>query len=49
MNKALAYLLGFAGILVLLKLYFRGGVNYYYPSLNGKVIIVTGANTGIGF
>ena len=29
--------------------FFDGGTNRYYPDLSGKVIIVTGANSGIGF
>ena len=32
-----------------LKRYFNGGRNPHFPDLNGKVIVVTGANTGIGY
>ena len=35
--------------LVLLKRFFNGGKNYHYPDLSGKIIVITGANTGIGF
>jgi NAD(P)-dependent dehydrogenase (short-subunit alcohol dehydrogenase family) len=33
----------------MLKKYFAGGVNPFSPDLEGKVFIVTGANTGIGY
>lgn len=29
--------------------YMKGGKNKYYPGLHEKVIIITGANTGIGY
>jgi len=32
-----------------LKKYFNGGVNKHYPSLKDQVIVITGANTGIGY
>jgi NAD(P)-dependent dehydrogenase (short-subunit alcohol dehydrogenase family) len=35
--------------IALLKCYFNGGTNKYYPSLAGKTIVITGGNTGLGF
>lgn len=35
--------------IALLKCYFNGGTNKHYPTLEGKTIIITGANTGLGF
>ena len=35
--------------LVGLKRFFQGGRNHYFPDLSGKVILITGANTGLGF
>jgi NAD(P)-dependent dehydrogenase (short-subunit alcohol dehydrogenase family) len=40
---------GGALVLFLLKRYFNGGVNKYSEDLNGKVVIVTGSNCGIGY
>ena len=48
MEKTAAYLGGSAITLVLLKYFFNGGVNRHSPDLTGKVIVITGANTGIG-
>ena len=36
-------------VLALLKRYFNGGKNIYYPDLTGKIVVITGANTGLGF
>jgi len=36
-------------VLALLKKFFNGGTNTHTPSLEGKVIVVTGGNTGLGF
>ena len=35
--------------MILCKCFTRGGRNKYNPDLAGKVIIITGSNTGIGF
>ena len=35
-------------VLYLGKLYLNGGVNKFKPSLVGKVVLITGGNTGIG-
>jgi len=32
-----------------LKYYFNGGVNKNWPNLEGKTIVITGANVGLGF
>lgn len=34
--------------MALLRKYCDGGVNYHNPDLKGKIIIVTGANSGMG-
>jgi NADPH:quinone reductase-like Zn-dependent oxidoreductase len=34
--------------LFILKKYINGGVNYNFPNMDDKVVIVNGANTGIG-
>ncbi len=44
----LLYALGGLILLLLLKIYFNGGVCKISRDLNGEVIIITGANTGIG-
>ena len=36
-------------VLGAIKYYMIGGKNKYYPGLHEKVIIITGANTGIGY
>ena len=37
------------GVVVLLRWYFGGSYNKYETNLEGKIIVVTGANTGLGF
>ncbi|CAE7856640.1 RDH13, partial [Symbiodinium sp. KB8] len=39
---------GTAALGVLGRKYFQGGVNTHAPDMSGKVILITGANTGIG-
>ena len=34
--------------LILVKIYFNGGKNKYFPDMKNKIVIITGANTGIG-
>eukprot|EP01124_Arcella_intermedia_P005279 TRINITY_DN13116_c0_g1_i1.p1 TRINITY_DN13116_c0_g1~~TRINITY_DN13116_c0_g1_i1.p1 ORF type:complete len:320 (-),score=49.34 TRINITY_DN13116_c0_g1_i1:82-1041(-) len=40
---------GGASALAVGKWYLNGGVNPYHPSLEGRVVVVTGAYAGIGF
>jgi len=35
-------------ILILIKKYFNGGMNHEKPNMKDKVVLITGANTGIG-
>ena len=48
-DNAIAIVVGLLIVIVLTKLYFRGGSNEYYPDLTGKTVVITGANTGIGY
>ena len=36
-------------VIALLKRYFNGGRNVHYPDLTGKIVVITGANTGLGY
>jgi NADPH:quinone reductase-like Zn-dependent oxidoreductase len=36
-------------VLALLKRFFNGGKNIHYPDLTGKIVVITGANTGLGY
>ena len=36
-------------ILASIKKYFRGGVNEHVGYLDGQIVVITGANTGLGF
>ena len=48
-ENAIAIVIGTIILLVIQKWYFQGGVNEYYPDLTGKTVVITGANTGIGY
>jgi hypothetical protein len=47
-NKTLAFATGAIVFLTATKLYCRGGICRVDRDLNGKVIVVTGGNSGIG-
>lgn len=36
-------------LIIFIKYFFNGGTNEYWTNQEGKVIIITGANAGIGF
>lgn len=48
-NKVLAVTGVVVGLLAWANSYFNGRKNKYTADLTGKVVIITGANTGIGF
>ena len=35
--------------IALLKRFFNGGKNQFFPDLTDKIVVITGANTGLGF
>lgn len=48
MDSWIVYLISIHVLIIVLKIYFNGSYNKYYPNLTGKIIVVTGANAGIG-
>lgn len=36
-------------LIALLKRFFNGGKNIHYTDLTGKIVVITGANTGLGY
>ena len=48
MEKIAAILGGSVISVALAKRFFNGGVNKHSPDLTGKVVVITGANTGLG-
>ena len=49
MAEIAAGVAGGVAFLALTKWYCNGGVNKFKPDLSNKIIVVTGANTGLGF
>ena len=39
----------YSSILIPLKMYFNGGSNNWQSNMEGKVVVITGANCGMGF
>lgn len=35
--------------LIFLRLYMNGGVNTHFPDLSSQIVVITGANSGIGY
>ena len=48
MSSPLEWLM-YASVLVPIKMYINGGTNNWEANLEGKVVVITGANTGIGY
>ena len=48
MNDIITGIIVLIVILFLIYIWCRGGVNMHHPDLTGKVVVVTGANKGIG-
>jgi NADPH:quinone reductase-like Zn-dependent oxidoreductase len=48
-ENAISVVMGSIVMITATKWHWRGGVNTHYPKMNGKIVIITGANTGIGY
>jgi len=48
-KKNIFILISTSTCIYIIKRYLNGPTNQYHPNLDGKIIIITGANTGIGF
>lgn len=48
-DNAIAITIGTIIFFSIAKWHFKGGVNHHYPNMAGKIVIITGANTGIGY
>ena len=48
-TTAAYWIIGTIFFLMLVKCYMNGGVNKHKPDLSSNIVVVTGANTGLGF